>query len=467
MNIPINAVSLMMKVYRQVLPAVKQELHHWRELASGIPNKELRTQALASIDQKEFHCQGGAILALVTEQSLSAGVALEKAAEQSLSAGVALEKAAEQSLSAGVALGKAAEQSLSAGVALEKAAEQSLSAGVDLGKAAEQSLSAGVALGKVAEQSLSAGVALGKAAEQHQYCLRFIVAFQTISDYLDNLCDRSTSLDQNDFAALHEAMIHAITPDDISANYYRFRTDQDDGGYLRQLVKTCRECLQKTVHYPIISSQLLVLTKLYCELQIYKHLHVSERELKLKQWFEAQNLAQPALHWFEFAACAGSTLGVFSLVAYSFHENLNTNHVEQIVHGYFPYVQGLHILLDYFIDQEEDKLGGDLNFCSYYETEAVMMERLQWFISISEESLNDLPHAKFHQLIQKGLLGIYLSDEKVQQQNGMKKLAKQLLQQAGMTSKFFYHNAKAFRLIKSLKNRSKQQSPDVTTEATT
>ena len=45
------------------------------------------------------------------------------------------------------------------------------------------------------------------------------------------------------------------------------------------------------------------------------------------------------------------------------------NDAEQIRNGYFPYIQGLHILLDYLIDQEEDKVGGDLNFCFYYENE--------------------------------------------------------------------------------------------------
>lgn len=34
------------------------------------------------------------------------------------------------------------------------------------------------------------------ANEHREDCIRFIVAYQTISDYLDNLCDRSTSLDQ-------------------------------------------------------------------------------------------------------------------------------------------------------------------------------------------------------------------------------------------------------------------------------
>ena len=48
------------------------------------------------------------------------------------------------------------------------------------------------------------------ANEDYKEAIQFIVAYQTISDYLDNLCDRSTSLDPADFAALHEAMTDAL-----------------------------------------------------------------------------------------------------------------------------------------------------------------------------------------------------------------------------------------------------------------
>ena len=51
------------------------------------------------------------------------------------------------------------------------------------------------------------------AREQYKDAIKFIVAYQTISDYLDNLCDRSTSQDPEDFRALHESMLQALTPD--------------------------------------------------------------------------------------------------------------------------------------------------------------------------------------------------------------------------------------------------------------
>lgn len=352
MTAPNNAVTLMYQIYRKILPMVNAELMKWREMANNIPNNELRKQALASIDNKDFHCEGGAILSLI--------------------------------------------------------------------------------------------------AEKHQKdCLTFIVAYQTISDYLDNLCDRSTSLDPEDFAALHESLKHALMPEATPTNYYRFRKDQDDGGYLQSLVTTCQKQLQKTLHYDKTKNTLIQLAEYYCDLQVHKHVCISERENRLINWFDTHKANLSHLAWYEFSACAGSTLGIFSLVAYAFRQDLSQSQIERIEHGYFPYTQGLHILLDYFIDQEEDKSGGDLNFCQYYPSEEQMMERLCYFIDESRQSITEMPNARFHQMINLGLLGMYLSDQKAQSDVKMKKLAKQLVDHAGFTAKFFYFNVKTYRLLKS------------------
>src|SRR5690349_17982404 len=57
------------------------------------------------------------------------------------------------------------------------------------------------------------------AKERLKEAVSFIVAYQTISDYLDNLCDRSTSLDPLDFRALHDSMHHALTPGQALSDY--------------------------------------------------------------------------------------------------------------------------------------------------------------------------------------------------------------------------------------------------------
>jgi tetraprenyl-beta-curcumene synthase len=131
---------------------------------------------------------------------------------------------------------------------------------------------------------------------------------------------------------------------------------------------------------------------------------------------------------------------------------------KQIRDGYFPYIQGLHILLDYFIDQEEDRLGGDLNFCFYYPDQSVLLERLCHFIEEADRHVNQLPHGEFHRLIHRGLLGLYLSDEKVKKQKELRRLAKKLIRSGGINSWFFYWNGRAYRLWqKKLLSSSKQK----------
>src|SRR5690606_32820223 len=101
------------------------------------------------------------------------------------------------------------------------------------------------------------------ALEKKRDAIKFIVAYQTISDYLDNLCDRSTSLDPKDFAALHESMEDALTVGAPERDYYRFRDDKDDGGYLADLMKTCQSILEKVPNYDVIKPYLLELCTYY------------------------------------------------------------------------------------------------------------------------------------------------------------------------------------------------------------
>lgn len=354
LSIPVTPLTLMKRVYIDIFPEVQQELKYWKDKAREIPDNELRKQAIHSIENKDFHCEGGAILALLSEK-------------------------------------------------------------------------------------------------KRKEAITFIVAYQTISDYLDNLCDRSTSLDDKDFTALHEAMSHSLQKQSESVNYYRYRKEQDDGGYLHSLVSTCQRVLQNMEHYDKIESYLHELCIYYSDLQVHKHVQENERVMRLQKWFQNHENQLPKMAWFEFSACSGSTLGIFCLVSYALRDDFQEEHAQRIHSGYFPYIQGLHILLDYFIDQQEDLEGGDLNFCSYYEDSQELYERMAYFVSQAEHYLNQLPHNRFHKLIHRGLLGLYLSDSKVNTVADMKKLAKKMVKLGGIQSQFFYLNARFYRLIKKWK----------------
>src|SRR5690606_22019771 len=107
-------------------------------------------------------------------------------------------------------------------------------------------------------------------------------------------------------------------------------------------------------NYAIINEQLLKLESMYSTLQIHKHVKVNERIPRLTTWYEQNKEKAPSLKWYEFAAATGSTLGIFCIVSYCLTDSITKKTAESIYHSYFPYMHGLHILLDYYIDQHED-----------------------------------------------------------------------------------------------------------------
>ncbi|OGP90247.1 MAG: tetraprenyl-beta-curcumene synthase [Deltaproteobacteria bacterium RBG_19FT_COMBO_43_11] len=285
------------------------------------------------------------------------------------------------------------------------------------------------------------------AENNYQEAIKFIVAYQTISDYLDNLCDRSTSLNPDDFRALHEAMIHALTPDARPSCYYRFRKEQEDGGYLAALVQTCQQILRRLPNYHIAADAIRELAGYYCDLQVYKHVCDAERLPRLQKWFEQHKGSLPEMSWYELAACTGSTLGIFCIIVHLFNRDTSTELISKIKEAYFPWVQGLHILLDYLIDQEEDRAGHDLNFCFYYPDPVVLAKRLIHFYQQAQQSVSGLPYPEFHRLINRGLLSLYLSDYKVSQQKEVRRISRKLLSIGGIKTLFFYLHCWIYRRL--------------------
>jgi tetraprenyl-beta-curcumene synthase len=283
-----------------------------------------------------------------------------------------------------------------------------------------------------------AGIYSLLAEERSREALRFIVAYQTISDYLDNLCDRGSSRDAADFRALHAALADALTPGAALADYYRYREERDDGGYLAGLVTTCQQVLAALPASDLIAPYLHELADDYCTLQVYKHLRRDERLPPLRAWFAEREEALPAMAWQEFAAACGSTLGIFCLVAHGCREDCTALLARQTRAAFFPWVQGLHILLDYLVDQEEDRRFGELNFCSYYCDQREMAARLASFYAQANVSVAALPDAPFHHLINKGLLAIYCADRKVRAQKEVRMVARRLVLLGGAEGLLLY-----------------------------
>lgn len=242
--------------------------------------------------------------------------------------------------------------------------------------------------------------------------VRFIVSYQTISDYLDNLCDRAKVEDEEAFKRLHQAMTDALLPGEVFSDYYECYPYKDDGGYLRLLVAECKAFISSLPSYAIVREKILFLARLYSELQTYKHLVPEVRECRMTGWYENYLGYFPEIKGWEFAAAAGSTLGIFMLVAAAANPDLDGLEAWEIFHSYFPWICGLHILLDYYIDLDEDEANGDLNFVSYYANMTNCLERLKVFYKNSQNEATKLRYPFFHSTVVDGLMAMYLSDPK-------------------------------------------------------
>lgn len=289
--------------------------------------------------------------------------------------------------------------------------------------------------------ALAAGAAAPSAA-------RFIVALQTISDYLDNLCDRSPAGGEADMQLLHSAMGEAVDPGRGGGppeRFYRLHPHRDDGGYLDSLVRACRTevaALPEPGRAAFIA-EASVLLGWYSELQAYKHLPAG-REAAVRRWAEDLADHAPGLSWYEVAAAAGSTLGVFALFAQAAAGGLDPGLAPRIRRAYFPWVTGLHILLDYWIDRAEDRRGGDMNFTFYYRGAAEAAARLRAFSGRALASVGDLPAAAFHRTVVSGLPALYLADPKVARQ-GLVGDAWRVLRAAGPSTWFLYWAVRLLR----------------------
>ncbi|QEK10897.1 tetraprenyl-beta-curcumene synthase family protein [Crassaminicella thermophila] len=280
--------------------------------------------------------------------------------------------------------------------------------------------------------------------------IKFIVALQTISDYLDNLCDRAGIEDEKSFLQLHQAITDALRPDNRFFNYYNTYPHNNDGGYLYHLVSTCKSYIRTLPSYHLVQEKVLYLGKLYGEMQSYKHINKNKREEAMNNWSNKYIQIHKDLSIWEFSAAAGSTLGIFLLCTIAQSKDLEEKEVQKIMDAYFPWVCGLHILLDYFIDEQEDLYTGDLNFLSYYKDPSEKEKRLIYFLKQSLYKTLNLKNPLFHRTVIEGLLAMYLSDTKITLQD-KKITSKKILKEAFYTTNILYNCCKLLRIKKIIK----------------
>ncbi len=248
------------------------------------------------------------------------------------------------------------------------------------------------------------------------HVMEFLIPYQTLCDYLDTVTDRGPSQDPENLRRLHQSLLDAIAMDTPIGDYYALHPHQDDGGYIQRLIRACHTSLHQFPGYSGVQEAMGRLAELYVDLQVFKHGPLETRVPALSAWFQREGGAQYGLQWWEFAAAAGSTLGLFALLNLAATDVPSPSIVLLVQNLYFPWIGSLHILLDYLIDREEDLLGGDLNFVGYYQDYATAVDRIQFIYRTAQHEATRLPDSAFHRYVTRGLLGFYLSDRKIRHQ---------------------------------------------------
>lgn len=241
--------------------------------------------------------------------------------------------------------------------------------------------------------------------------LKLLVAYQTLWDYLDNVSERGAILGSKNGYQLHRALVEALDPDAPISDYYRHHSEHTDGGYIRELVLTCRRCCQSLPAYSRVRSPILDGVR-HCAIQGINHLpEHHQRERELKAWAVQQEAVYThlKLRWFELTAAASAFLphALLALAAEPLHDGA---HVAQIGFTYFPWMALSIAMLDSYVDAGKDLATGSHSYIAHYENPQVMCERLREILASTLHEAGKSPNGSRHVLLAASMMAMYLSN---------------------------------------------------------
>jgi tetraprenyl-beta-curcumene synthase len=239
--------------------------------------------------------------------------------------------------------------------------------------------------------------------------VRTLVAFQVIYDYIDTLTEQPSVDPAANGQRLHQALLLALEPGAAHLDYYAHHAQCEDNDYLRDLVETCRTSLA------LLPSQLVVATfvrRAAGRMAVYQSLNhgdLDDSREALARWARALTPAGVKLRWWETAAAAASSLVVCALVAAAAHPVIQVQDAAAIDRAYFPWIGGLHVLLDSLIDGPEDAEGEEHSLIAHYESPEEAAARLQMIAVQALSSAQRLRHGRQHAMILAAMTSFYLS----------------------------------------------------------
>ncbi len=241
--------------------------------------------------------------------------------------------------------------------------------------------------------------------------VEIVAPLETIYDYLDNLCDRHPDVGIAAYPILHRAIADALDPGAVVGGYYDLGPSGDDGDYLVTLVRRVQRGLRRLADHERLLPLFREAANLYADMQTFVHFPAAEREEACRLWHGRHADRYGELEWFEFACAAGSQFQVYAPLFMLFDTRYAS--IVDAYRAYFPAVSALHVLLDSFIDQEEDREHDDLNFVSLFGGNARFFDRVAYLARRAVREFSHLPTPRRHHFVLRTMSLFYLTHPKV------------------------------------------------------
>lgn len=245
-------------------------------------------------------------------------------------------------------------------------------------------------------------------------------AFQAAYNLLDMLGEQPSADPVRDGERLHNALLFAlgwpsptpsvdgVDPGVRALDWYEHHPQSKDGGYLDKLLEECRGAFGGLPGYTVAAPAARAAAE---RIVAFQSLNLSEAQgdhTGLERWAREATPPGAGLQWWETAAAAGSSLGVHALIAAAAEKGLDAHEAGLLEGAYFPWIGGLHSLLDNLIDKHEDEAAGHRSLVEYYGPERAA-ERMRWMAEQATLLAGELPHSRRHTVVLAGMIGNYLS----------------------------------------------------------
>jgi tetraprenyl-beta-curcumene synthase len=228
-----------------------------------------------------------------------------------------------------------------------------------------------LALEKLAEEGFNSEVAATLATlvprAHREHVVEAIVAYEVMYDYLDGLTEQPAADPLGNGHQLYQAFIDAIAlSTEPQGGYYASNRQQDDSGYLEELVKVVRRALAQLPSAGAIAQASERAATRCAEAQIRAHAVPLLGTAQLERW-AAGNAAGSSLGWREFlAGSASSVLAVHALIAAAADVRTTPAEAREIDTVYLS-ICALSTMLDSLVDHERDEQAGQSGYVRYYE----------------------------------------------------------------------------------------------------